>query len=106
MSVSPARSPAWVRRARTSTSTARAASPGCFFFGPRVDVLRRAAAFLAGGRRLAAVRVRVATVTTTVTAATSAPHHPVLRTKIRVLLGYLSPEREGAGPAGPGLRPP
>src|SRR4051794_7263194 len=97
MSVSPARSPAWVRRARTSTSTARAASPGCFFFGPRVDVLRRAGAFLAGGRRLAAVRVRVATVATTVTAATAAPHHPVLGTKIRVLLGYLSPERSLGG---------
>src|SRR3954466_5641633 len=65
----PARSPACVRIALASTSTARAVSPGCFFFaGRRAGDFFLAAPFLAGGR----VRVRVATVATTVTPGTPA----------------------------------
>src|SRR4051794_1348498 len=74
----PARSPTWVRRARIRTSTARAVSPGRLAFGRRETGLRRDGPFLAGGRRRAGVRVRVATVATTVTAATQATHQPVL----------------------------
>src|SRR5436190_1062632 len=85
---SPARSPAWARRAPASTSTARAVSPGCFFFaGFRAGALR----FLAGCRG----RVRVATVATTVTGATPAPPHLVLGMGNDVPGRFPSPERCG-----------
>src|SRR5947209_13566887 len=84
--LSPARSPACVRMALASTSTARAVSPGCLDFF-----------FFAGGRRLVRVRVRVATVATTVTAATTATHQPVLALDRAVYGPYPPRERAVVG---------
>ena len=77
-------------------------SPGCLIFGRRDAGLRRDGPFLAGGRRRAGVRVRVATVATTVTAATQATHQPVLALD-KALYG-LHPPREWREAVG--VRPP
>src|SRR5947209_12346267 len=93
--VRPARSWAWPRRARPSTLRTRAVRPGCFDLGRLVGVRLRVELFFTGGRRLAGVRVWVATMATTVTAATPAPQRPVLRTDRGLPDPYPSAERQG-----------